>query len=38
MTNPIEICRDFKRNNGVKLPKITLKTFSSDPLNWKSFK
>ena len=38
MTNPIEIRRDFKRNDGVKLPKITLKTFSGDPLDWKSFK
>ena len=33
MTNPIEICRDFKRNDGVKLVKITLKTFSRDPLD-----
>ena len=31
MTNPIEIRRDFKRNDGVKLPKITLKTHSGDP-------
>ena len=38
MTDPIEICRDFKRNDGVKLPKITLKTFSGDHLDWKSFK
>ena len=38
MTSPIEISRDFKRNDGLKLPKITLKTFSSDPLDWKSFK
>ena len=38
MTNPIEIRRDFKRNDGVKLLKITLKTFSGDPLDWKSFK
>ena len=30
--------RDFKRNDGVKLPKITLKTFSGNPLDWKSFK
>ena len=33
MTNPIEICRDFKRNDGVKLVKITLKTFIRDPLD-----
>ena len=33
MTNPIEIRRDFKRNDGVKLQKITLKTFSGDPLD-----
>ena len=38
MTNPIEIRRDFKRNDGLKLSKITLKTFSGDPLDWKSFK
>ena len=38
MTNPIEIRRDFKRNDGLKLPKTTLKTFSGDPLDWKSFK
>ena len=38
MTNPIEIRRDFKRNDEVKLPKITFKTFSGDPLDWKSFK
>ena len=38
MTNPIEIRRDFKRNDGVKLPKITLKTLSGDPLDWKYFK
>ena len=38
MTSPIEISRDFKRNDGSKLPKITLKTFSGDPLDWKSFK
>ena len=37
-TNPIEIHRDFKRNGGVKLPKITLKNFRGDPLDWKSFK
>ena len=38
MTSPIEISRDFKRNDGLKLPKITLKIFSGDPLDWKSFK
>ena len=38
MTNPIEIRRDFKRNDGVKLPKIILKTLSGDPLDWKYFK
>ena len=38
MRNPIEIRRYFKRNGGVKLSKITLKTFSGDPLDWKSFK
>ena len=38
MTNPIEIHKDFKRNDGVKLLKITLKTFSGDYLDWKSFK
>ena len=38
MTSAIEIRRDFKRNDGVKLPKITLKTFSGDPLDWNSFK
>ena len=38
MTNLVEICRYFKRNGGVKLSKITLKTFSGDPLDWKSFK
>ena len=37
MTNPIEIRRDSKRNHGVNLPKIDLKTFSGDPLDWKSF-
>ena len=38
MTNPIEIHKDFKRNDRVKLLKITLKTFSGDHLDWKSFK
>ena len=38
MTNPIEIREDFKSNDEVNLPKITLKTFSADPLDWKSFK
>ena len=38
MTNPIKIRRDFKRNDGEKLPKITLKSFSGDPFDWKSFK
>ena len=37
MTNPIKIRRDSKRNHGVNLPKIVLKTFSGDPLDWKSF-
>ena len=37
MTNPIEIRRDSKRNHGVNLPKIVLKTCSGDPLDWKSF-
>ena len=31
MTNPIEICKDFKRNGGVKLTIITLKTYSGNP-------
>ena len=30
MTNLIEIQRGFKRNDGVKLPKKTLNTFSGD--------
>ena len=38
MTNLIEIRRYFKRNDGVKLSKITLKSFSGNPLDWKSFK
>ena len=37
MTNPNQIRRDFKRN-GEKLPKITLKSFSGEPFDWKSFK
>ena len=35
---PIEIRRDVRRNDGVKLPKIVLRKFSSDPLDWISFK
>ena len=35
---PIEIRRDGRRNDGVKLPKIVLRKFSGDPLDWKSFK
>ena len=35
---PIEIRRDARRNDGVKLPKIVLRKFSGDPLDWKSFK
>ena len=35
---PIEIRRDARRNDGVKLPKIVLRKFSGDPLGWKSFK
>ena len=35
---PIEIRTNFKRNDGVKLPKINLKTFSGEPLDWISFK
>ena len=35
---PIEIRRDARRNDGVKLPKIVLRRFSGDPLDWKSFK
>ena len=38
MTNLIAIRRDFKRNDRVKLPNITLKTFSGDPLDWKLLK
>ena len=34
----IEIRRDARRNDGVKLPKIVLRKFSHDPLDWKSFK
>ena len=35
---PIEIRRDARRNDGVKLPKIVLRKFGGDPLDWKSFK
>ena len=35
---PIEIRRDAKRNEGVKLPKIVLRKFIGDPLDCKSFK
>ena len=35
---PIEIRRDGRRNDGVKLPKIMLRKFSGDLLDWKSFK
>ena len=35
---PIEIRRDVRRNDGVKLPKIVLRKFSGGPLDWKSFK
>ena len=35
---PIEIRRDVRRNDGVKLPKTVLTKFSGDPLDWKSFK
>ena len=28
----------MRRNDGVKLPKIVLRKFSGDPLDWKSFK
>ena len=38
MRDPIEIRRVFKRNDGVKLPKTTLKTFEGNPLDYKSFK
>ena len=38
MTSPIEICRDFNRNYGMKLPKITSETVSGDPFDWKSIK
>ena len=33
MRDPIEIYRVFKRNDGVKLPKTTLKTFEGNPLD-----
>ena len=35
---PIEIRRDARRNEGVKLPKIVLRKFSGDTLDWRSFK
>ena len=35
---PIEIGRDARRNDGVKLPKIVLRKIIGDPLDWKSFK
>ena len=35
---PIEIRRDARRNDRVKLPKVVLRKFSGDPLDWKSFK
>ena len=35
IADPLEIRRDFKRNEGVKLPVITLKTFCGDSLVWK---
>ena len=38
MINPIEIRKDFRRNNRVKLPTITLKTYCGEPSDWKSFK
>ena len=34
----IEIRRDARQNGGVKLPKIVLRKFSGDSLDWKSFK
>ena len=33
-----EIRRDARQNGGVKLPKIVLRKFSGDSLDWKSFK
>ena len=35
---PIEIRRDARRNEGVKLPKTVLRKFSGDTLDWRSFK
>ena len=35
---PIETRRDARQNDSVKLPKIVLRKFSGDPLDWKSFK
>ena len=35
---PIEIRRNARWNNGVKLTKIVLGKFGGDPLDWKSFK
>ena len=35
---PIEIRRDARRNDGVKLPQIVLRKFSGYPLDWESFK
>ena len=35
---PIEIRRDARLNSGVKLPKIVLRKFSGDTLDWRSFK
>ena len=37
-SSPIEIRRDVRRNDGVKLPKIVFRKFNRDPLDWKSFK
>ena len=31
---PVEIRRDARRNDGVKLPKIVLRKFIGDPLDW----
>ena len=35
---PIEIRRDARRNDRVKLPKTVSRKFIGDPLDWKSFK
>ena len=35
---PIEIRRHARQNDGIKLPKIVLRRFSGNPLDWKSFK